>query len=485
MLRYVFVLLLINAYSGSLGAPSNSLSVLLTKLTKRCENSFVVAQIENKILECNLSESNMKKQFECLIFYDINSQLCSAISQSKLNITEDYIQKVNEKYDVIKLCEIAKDWTFTKISEKYLENVKLVFQNAIKCASVCEVEDFTKDDAIFYCKYYNWGWQLLKSQEKAAAQTTTNPSGTQAVNETSAVAAKIDETHVNIDNIDIQVKDGSTSTKMNEVKTELAIDKTMLAKTDDVKNDNSDSDGQVSTEKKLIPEVISNAPEKVDQHNEVVKVTDNTIKTSEKIESEKNAPENPPAVPIPAETSNAVPQADMKKDEGTNDMLNQLENPKIDDKPNDPVDYQGNDLDSEEGKEGLPDTQGNDDGEDPGLSDLDLKPEHDDKASAKRINSPIYPFNGEISERETYSSTIQEGFTEDDDHFFPFFLTAVILVVLLYVLYHNKNKVLGLIVEGRQPGRRRNSRGHAYRRLDTLEQAMSGNLAAPPSKIIY
>lgn len=43
----------------------------------------------------------------------------------------------------------------------------------------------------------------------------------------------------------------------------------------------------------------------------------------------------------------------------------------------------------------------------------------------------------------------------------------------------------GLILEGRQGGRRRNSRGHAYRRLDTLEQAMSANTAAPPSKIIY
>lgn len=43
----------------------------------------------------------------------------------------------------------------------------------------------------------------------------------------------------------------------------------------------------------------------------------------------------------------------------------------------------------------------------------------------------------------------------------------------------------GLVVEGRQGARRRNSRGHAYRRLDTLEQAMSVNTAAPPSKIIY
>lgn len=47
-------------------------------------------------------------------------------------------------------------------------------------------------------------------------------------------------------------------------------------------------------------------------------------------------------------------------------------------------------------------------------------------------------------------------------------------------------QVLGLLVEGRQPGRRRNSRGHSYRRLDTLEQAMSASSAtAPPSKMIY
>ncbi|CAK1579410.1 unnamed protein product [Parnassius mnemosyne] len=94
-----------------------------------------------------------------------------------------------------------------------------------------------------------------------------------------------------------------------------------------------------------------------------------------------------------------------------------------------------------------------------------------------------------IQSQDFISKVPQDEFVEEDDHFFSFFLTAVIIVVLLYILYHNKSKftkvILGLIVEGRQPGRRRNSRGHAYRRLDTLEQAMNTNTTAPPSKIIY
>ncbi|GBP28248.1 Trans-Golgi network integral membrane protein 2 [Eumeta japonica] len=95
---------------------------------------------------------------------------------------------------------------------------------------------------------------------------------------------------------------------------------------------------------------------------------------------------------------------------------------------------------------------------------------------------------------ETDLKDINNGRTQDsiiddeDDHFFTLFLIGVIFVILLYVLYHNKNKVskmvMGLIVEGRA-GRRRNSRGHAYRRLDTLEQAVSASHPTPPTKIIY
>lgn len=40
-----------------------------------------------------------------------------------------------------------------------------------------------------------------------------------------------------------------------------------------------------------------------------------------------------------------------------------------------------------------------------------------------------------------YEFPVPDAYPENDDHFFSFFLTAIVLIVLLYVLYHNKNKV--------------------------------------------
>lgn len=61
---------------------------------------------------------------------------------------------------------------------------------------------------------------------------------------------------------------------------------------------------------------------------------------------------------------------------------------------------------------------------------------------------------------------------EDDSHFFAYFLTAVVLCVLGYLAFHNKRKILALIVEGRHERLRRNN--GAYRRLDNVVDEDSG-----------
>ncbi|CAN7938424.1 unnamed protein product [Ixodes hexagonus] len=57
---------------------------------------------------------------------------------------------------------------------------------------------------------------------------------------------------------------------------------------------------------------------------------------------------------------------------------------------------------------------------------------------------------------------------EDDSHFFAYFLTAVVFCVLGYLAFHNKRKILALIVEGRHERLRRNNA--AYRRLDNTDE---------------
>uniref|UniRef100_A0A147BSM1 Putative trans-golgi network integral membrane protein tgn38 n=1 Tax=Ixodes ricinus TaxID=34613 RepID=A0A147BSM1_IXORI len=60
---------------------------------------------------------------------------------------------------------------------------------------------------------------------------------------------------------------------------------------------------------------------------------------------------------------------------------------------------------------------------------------------------------------------------EDDSHFFAYFLTAVVLCVLGYLAFHNKRKILALIVEGRHERLRRSNA--AYRRLDNTDEDLS------------
>lgn len=61
---------------------------------------------------------------------------------------------------------------------------------------------------------------------------------------------------------------------------------------------------------------------------------------------------------------------------------------------------------------------------------------------------------------------------QDDSHFFAYFLTAVVLCVVGYLAFHNKRKILALILEGRHERQRRHN-GH-YRRLDNADEASSG-----------
>lgn len=89
---------------------------------------------------------------------------------------------------------------------------------------------------------------------------------------------------------------------------------------------------------------------------------------------------------------------------------------------------------------------------------------------------------------------------DDDSYFFEYFLFSMFLVIVFYVSYHNRGKLMGLILEGRRGsvgGGSGGSRGRgggigrrkhtaAYRKLDTnLEEAISSSAASRTSQIIY
>ncbi|XP_068205199.1 trans-Golgi network integral membrane protein 1-like [Palaemon carinicauda] len=66
--------------------------------------------------------------------------------------------------------------------------------------------------------------------------------------------------------------------------------------------------------------------------------------------------------------------------------------------------------------------------------------------------------------------------TDADSHFFAYFLTIMVTVIIFYLVFHNKQRIIALIIEGRAPriGRTRRSSSRAkYHKLDNnLEEAI-------------
>lgn len=80
-------------------------------------------------------------------------------------------------------------------------------------------------------------------------------------------------------------------------------------------------------------------------------------------------------------------------------------------------------------------------------------------------------------------------YEKSGSNFFTYLLIAMFGCILLYVAYHNKTKILALLLEGRRGqkgrvGRRKHTA--AYRKLDSnLEEAISSPSSARSSQIIY
>ncbi|XP_050349365.1 trans-Golgi network integral membrane protein 2-like isoform X2 [Nymphalis io] len=494
MFRGIIVLILINVYYPSLGLPvkENSIGKQLQNLAITCDNSVLSDFIKKQIDHCNVSESaDAKTEFKCLMFYDINSQLCTAFRRSKFNLQENYTTKMNEIQDIKTICNHAKTWKFI-YKEKYPKNepVDQVFKNEVFCIQMCSVDGFLSADSNFYCKYYQWGSDVLQSQMLTLTQQNIG----------AAVPVLAESISNPIENNTVilntpRIENGTTSTS-ESVK---PIESKSVANVEWTKTEinNQDVSGQSSTSNQSS---TSDTQKQLDNSH---KITEQSVLPNITSVS-KNEMEKPPVEEEPPKKD------ELEKDENIQPIKQKesvIENPKV----KQPI----GDIDEDQEDENDDDAeyvQGSDQ-DDAAMKPIESDPNFDDtrpkntlsaliRAGGKSVKVPFLDSDPNMDEEphktrvgiesitsETFPNPMQNGYAEEDDHFFPLFLTAIIIVVLLYILYHNKNKftkvILGLIVEGRQSGRRRNSRGHAYRRLDTLEQAMNTNTAAPPSKIIY
>lgn len=78
-------------------------------------------------------------------------------------------------------------------------------------------------------------------------------------------------------------------------------------------------------------------------------------------------------------------------------------------------------------------------------------------------------------------------FSDDEDsHFFAYFLTIMVTAIIFYLIFHNKQRIIALIIEGRAPSNRgrRLSRKVRYHKLDNnLEEAITATKGAKYDRI--
>jgi len=104
-------------------------------------------------------------------------------------------------------------------------------------------------------------------------------------------------------------------------------------------------------------------------------------------------------------------------------------------------------------------------------------------ASNNDDQGSIFPTNHDEAQ-----DTMNTGpYIEDESSFLPHFIFLAILCMTAYLVYHNKSKILALVLEGRRgQNARRRSGGRTYTKLDsTLEENMDLKRETSLRQVIY
>lgn len=113
----------------------------------------------------------------------------------------------------------------------------------------------------------------------------------------------------------------------------------------------------------------------------------------------------------------------------------------------------------------------------------------------KNIKSSHLKKTEHINSDGVNESYLPEAKFEDgpDSNFFAYLMFLMLITIILYVAYHNKTKVLALLIEGRRSrsgysrnGNRRKHHSAEYRKLDSnLEEAIQSSGQVLSTQIIY
>lgn len=221
-----------------------------------------------------------------------------------------------------------------------------------------------------------------------------------------------------------------------------------------------------------------------------------SAKSSETKEVKKEEKTVTPIMAVIANKSvTAQAKAETPKTESTVNAID-LEQLNLENSPVEKDIFEDTELPEKDIDTNDPNADMEDDDPDDYSPDLNIRDNNRNGPSNKFNNLPsvdIDPHESEQARAVRVEKVLDEFEDNPDSNFFTYLCIVMFLSILLYILYHNRHKILALLVEGRRGSRRPRERSRggskaAYSKLDcNLEEAITSkkSLSGKSMDIIY
>lgn len=438
--------------------------------------------ITKSCTEINYPKDNIKLEYNnidtflCLGVYDAWYKVCNYSSQLQRPISaatfEADIKKFSPGNNITertKFCESIKDITPTyNVTKPLLSSLTTTLQNPQNCFFTCF--GFIGQKFNRLCAILAWSKSLVEEARKATKIQTT-----------ATQTATADKTEIN----DTEQKKSQQISESGQA---------MKTVTTENGNNNIVSDSKVKLPSDAIKEQEENVRQPVSQvkHKTLVNTAD--VKPETPADTQANNkpqekpktidPSNPKGVNVPNDPNLSIEHSPDKFLNNTEDQQS-IVNPEDDNQ----IKASNEKVKTSTISENTQDHDNLANQEEYSPMDDERLPFDADDGRDQLESVDQNPNMPEPSEQRDIILHYPSMRSEEESHFFTYFTIISLVCIAAYMGYHNKQKILAMVLEGRRARNNRTRRRPStasYRRLDcTLEEAVTSQCNANVTHVIY
>jgi len=454
------------------------------------------------IEECEGAKPTVKSEMICRAYFEMITMLdptsesnkTNKLDASKLNEvkTLDGFTKALSNYnqeEIEVFCSKFPSW-IPKDLKEYPESTKLhkFVSNPTKCQALCsDIRDADAVTAKPICRVFAIGYHNFINTTVSVQQNIGNELKDNLLDKIQETETSAQKT-ADATNPEASLQAAKSEPKHNQVSSSIGATGSAL----EVQRKDSDK----VTDDKTVEKVDEDSPPVVMQNNQLLReeLSRPMTSTSQTKENEtpisKSETNHESVEPIPKgikaqpPLEEAVDKQSVKPVTDVDDTL--IENNDID---------EANKLNYIEINKDKPPMFNEDDSTEEFDENKPIE-ENADNGEFDLISQNVphkFPQDQTPSREQLLGSQSEDPFYDDtDSNFFTYFMFLLLICVIAYVVYHNKTKMLALMLEGRRSstngrsGLTRRKHTAAYRKLDSnLEEAITSSANGRSAQVIY